>query len=1304
MKKTAVLAVVLALAACLIFFVRYGYLRTDFDRKSLDMLGRQSEQLKDRYKEITRKIQTGLPALRPSQEPGDIRRLFGLFRDGIKDPDNEGLALYDPNGSLLAWYGRVMSFRTSFNPKELADIRKPDAPFLIKEKTSVFLACVTSSKEGVGFIVRFRLLAFIPEVESPYIREYQALGRTFRTNSRVDYWDFREDVSGFESFFARNNDIYVGSSPKPNGIQTLFFPLRNAAGRITATVTLSSPPLAARLAAIKEELALVLMIIGLLASLAAIFIVLSSPSFRSGPRAPGAALIMLFSAAGRFLALPISGLEMMRRFSLFSPTAAGFDSPLGLSGSPFDILMTALLLLSIALCLPSLIGGTVRRRKRSAGPAVSGITAAAFGLASAGAIILFQSAVGTVAANSSLSLYHWPLGLVTIALHLSLAAGLAALAFLVYALFKASAAVTGKSLEAFAAAGLPGLVLLVLAGGPGPWTVVAGRALVFLALLAAAYLTTVNGKRLSTIIILAVSAFWMSSMFAENDGTQTKRLIETTIKHAADSQETWGKFLLDQAFSELERGQRSIVSFLKDPGNREFARSLWSRTSVAGANWYSCLEVRGAAGEVLSRFALNVPKFYGNQPTLEPADSWNTVHASIEFLGQKREFLVGYKDYSDETQYLGRLIMYMSLDPEMLPFTYSANPYFEVLRSNPMPSLNQFDFGYAVFDRQGGEVFNPRRIAWRPTAVELDRLASPGSSAWIGFRDRGTAYDAYLFPSGESVHSLFMPRKIFRTRVVAMLQVFFLYLGLCAAVLLARGLIAGRMKLADPLWSFSSKVYTAFLAVALVPLLLYSVLTTDLFNRFFNQTFIKNSAARTEYARSLMEAFLAIQGRQASPYLAPSEDLALWISATLSNDINIFSDGVLLASSRGEIYSSGLVPDILDGEAYAALMFDNRPYFAKKVNLGGYSYQTLIMPYRFGNGTYFISLPFPFEEQELAQATGEIVEFLVLLASLFVFLVIVISRSIRSIIIVPVRKLLSATRAVGLGSLDVEIEHHSRDEMMTLIDGFNAMVKNLKTHEQELAEMSKKVAWAEMAGKVAHDIKNPLTPIQLSAEHVLKVYEDKKGDFDHTLRESISYIIKEVEHLRRISQEFMELARDTTPVREPVDIKELLEETVQPYSSVLEDRIEFVIKCRGDSFLILGDRDKLHTAFRNIIANATEAVAGKGRVDVTILSTDDLVTAYVGDSGPGMSRETLDRIFDAYFSTKESGTGLGLPIARKIIEEHGGTIRVESLPGAGTTVEIELPVGGENKSGNLRRNLVKKQEEAGKGPANSTEE
>jgi signal transduction histidine kinase len=749
--------------------------------------------------------------------------------------------------------------------------------------------------------------------------------------------------------------------------------------------------------------------------------------------------------------------------------------------------------------------------------------------------------------------------------------------------------------------------------------------------------------------------------------------LETIVSHTILTQETWANFLIEETLPGLDRSESQIVAYFTDPQDPEFAHTLWEKSPVAKSNWYSSLEIRDAEGNTLSRFSLNVPKVLGGPPDLGPAEDWTIAPYAQTFIGKEKDFLLGYKDFVRDGVRLGRIVLYVALDPEMLPFLYSANPYFEVLRTDSLPSLSQIDFGCEIFDLDGRSLFNPRKLTAGLAVQDLDRLRDSPAPFWSAFREGATVYDTYLFRHGERDYSLFTPRKNLRTQAVDFLRFFFL--GLTAALLaaLVATIASGKASVRRPFWSFSNRVYAAFLAVALVPLVLFTIFTRNLFDSLLTERFVEDSAVHASYAKGLLEAFLIIQGVELSPYLAPSEDLALWISSTLSNDVILYADGVFVASSRREFFSNGLLPEILDGAAYQALVYDRKPFIVQRTRLGDYSFQTLTVPYESKGATLFISLPFPYEKEQVNKATREIVEFLAVLSAFFV--VVVFSRSIRSMIIVPVRKLLAGTREVGLGNLEVHIDHHSRDEMMVLIDGFNTMIQNLKAHEQELAEMSKKVAWTEMARKVAHEIKNPLTPIQLSAEHVLKVAEDNRGDLDQALRESMSYIISEVEHLRRTAQEFMEIARDTTVRKEPVDLKRILEEVLEPYRRLLADRIRFTVVAEGTDFRARGDEDKLKTAFRNVVANAVEAISQRGAMTVTIGRRDRVFTVAVSDSGPGMTRETADKVFDLYFSTKDGGTGLGLPITKKIVEEHGGAIRVATEPGHGTTITIELPAG-----------------------------
>jgi nitrogen fixation/metabolism regulation signal transduction histidine kinase len=276
-------------------------------------------------------------------------------------------------------------------------------------------------------------------------------------------------------------------------------------------------------------------------------------------------------------------------------------------------------------------------------------------------------------------------------------------------------------------------------------------------------------------------------------------------------------------------------------------------------------------------------------------------------------------------------------------------------------------------------------------------------------------------------------------------------------------------------------------------------------------------------------------------------------------------------------------------------------------------------------------------------------------------------------IITPIRKLLKGTKEVSLGNLGVSISHKSEDEMKTLIDGFNSMVKNLKKHQQELAEMSKKVAWAEMARKVAHEIKNPLTPIQLSAEHILRVYEDKPEELDRILKESASYIIKEVENLRKIAHEFLDTSKEPALRKERIDLGKLIRETVSPYRKILSERIAIQESYKGEDFWIWGDKDKLKIALRNILTNAIEAIQNQGEIKIIARQEKESLKLEIEDTGMGMNQDLVDRIFDPYFSTKDVGTGLGLPIAKKIVESHGGKIEVFSRENKGTRISIDLP-------------------------------
>ena len=1265
--------VVLALLVGVLSLTLPGLLSKDYDAKSLAALRRQAARTRQEFSALIAALEARQALFPPAVMPAEPQDFFPLFSRAGLDPERDGIALCNGDGFLETWYGDVLSPAVQIDREDLERQKKEGGSFLIRSKATVYLVALQPLGNGGRMLAHFTRMAFIPQVRSTHIREFHALRLPAGFDFSIDYWDFREDVEGFGKFFARHQDQFTGEPRQKNEIQTLFFPLRNEKGRIMATATLASPSLTSRLTATREVLRLILLLILIAAASLALAFFWSSPGFLRGRNAvPGLAGAVLLIVV-RLLALPLGELEKIQSLGLFQPAVAGFVSWRGLTGSPVDIFLTSLTILGLAACLA--VYALRRPKALSIRPtwlrsALAAVPAAAL---SAATILALSEIVRRVVFNSNVSLLRWDLDVSRLMLQLGLFIVLVAALLVLASVFRLAFRDPRTNLAAASVCALAGAAAVVLGRSPSILVAVVSAALIGW-LFAVTVMRGPSRRREVWVAGLVLAALWLARSVEGLSVARTHRLIETTIAHTIQSQENWGNFLIQESLPGIDRSEPEIIEFFGDPNDPNFAYDLWEKSPLAKSNWYSSLEIRDAEGTTQSRFSLNVPRALGTSPDLPPSEGWSIVRRQLDFIDKKKDFLVGYRDYAADGQPLGRVVLYVSLDPEMLPFLYSANPYFEVLRTDSLPSLSEVDFGCEIFDLEGRSMFNPRKLTAGLSDEGLGRLRDSGPPFWSAFRDGGTVYDDYFFRWGERGYSLFTPRKNPRTQAVDFLRFFFLGLAAALIVVVAVSLGPGRSSARRPFWSFSNRVYAAFLAVAIIPLLIFTVFTRNLFDSLFTERFVEDSAVHASYAQGLMQAFLFIKG-EASPYLEPSEDLALWISETLSNDVIIYKDADLQASSRREFFSSGLLPEILDGEAYQALVFDRKPFFIQRTRLGGYSFQTLTVPYESKAMTLFVSLPFPFEKDQVNEAGREIVEFLVVLSAFFIVLVVVFSRGIRSMIIVPVRKLVAGTKEVGLGNLEVRIEHRSRDEMMTLIDGFNTMIRNLKAHEQELAEMSKKVAWTEMARKVAHEIKNPLTPIQLSAEHVLKVYEDKRGDLDQALKESMSYIISEVENLRRIATEFMEIARDTTIRKDPLDLRALLEGTIEPYRRLLDERIRFRVVAEGQDFRTCGDEAKLKTALRNVVANAVEAIGARGELEVTIGRRGDALTVAVRDSGPGMSRETAERIFDLYFSTKEGGTGLGLPIAKKIVEEHGGSIRVASEPGRGTTVTIELPAG-----------------------------
>jgi len=273
----------------------------------------------------------------------------------------------------------------------------------------------------------------------------------------------------------------------------------------------------------------------------------------------------------------------------------------------------------------------------------------------------------------------------------------------------------------------------------------------------------------------------------------------------------------------------------------------------------------------------------------------------------------------------------------------------------------------------------------------------------------------------------------------------------------------------------------------------------------------------------------------------------------------------------------------------------------------------------------------------------------------------------------PVNRLTRATRRIARGDLDARIVARSSDELRRLVDDFNSMASELQRQRRELEKTHRIEAWAEMARQVAHDIKNPLTPIQLTAEHLRRVHGDRGAPMTPVLQDCVNTILTQVRLLREIASEFSSFASSPTARLTTVAPEPLLQEILEPYRAGLQERIDFDVRVPGTLPAIHVDRTLMTRALTNLIENALHAMPGRGKLTVSAGQLGSSVVISVTDTGAGMDAEALARAFEPYFSTKATGTGLGLTIAKRNVELNGGTISVSSERDRGTTVELTVP-------------------------------
>ncbi|HEX5478385.1 MAG TPA: HAMP domain-containing sensor histidine kinase [Dehalococcoidia bacterium] len=722
----------------------------------------------------------------------------------------------------------------------------------------------------------------------------------------------------------------------------------------------------------------------------------------------------------------------------------------------------------------------------------------------------------------------------------------------------------------------------------------------------------------------------------------------------------------------------------------ESAFLIWSQTALARARLTSAVELYDRSGALVSRFALNFPEYTGavEPPTSVAGCRWDVFGEAQPFGSEERRMLHAERNVCEDGAPVGTIVVHVVLfDYRTLPFITSQSPYFEVFRAaggGPPPEGSAAaDVETVIYGWGLRPIYSSGRSAWPIGDALFARIYRSRQPFWTTLQKQGTRWHVYLSNDRGGIYAIGYAAPDVFQHLVRLAELTTLAGAAYVVVLLVMTGFArlardrprmGRALLREIRASFYRKLFLAFVLASIIPVLTLALVIRAYFAGLLFADVQAEAARTAAVAQRVIEESDALL-RRGNTVLAPfGDDVLVWISQVIDQDVNVFDGPTLFATSERDLFSSGLLPKRTPDDVYRAIALEHLPSFVSEDSIGAFSYMLAAAPVRAGGRDAILTVPLATRQQEIEREIDDLDRGIHLAALFFILLGAAIGLSMAERIADPVRRLTRATRDIARGDFDERIAVRSSDELRRLVDAFNSMAAELKAQRAQLERTHRIEAWAEMARQVAHEIKNPLTPIQLSAEHLQRVHADRGQPLGPVLEGCVDAILGQVQLLRQIAAEFSSFASAPTARPTRVDPVELVRGVVEPYRVGLEARIAIVNDVAGPLPAVFVDRTLVARALANLVENALHAMPGTGRLHLTATAAPDAIAIAVADTGAGMDAEALARAFEPYFSTKTTGTGLGLPIARRNIELTGGTIDVASAPGQGTTVTIRLPV------------------------------
>jgi signal transduction histidine kinase len=501
----------------------------------------------------------------------------------------------------------------------------------------------------------------------------------------------------------------------------------------------------------------------------------------------------------------------------------------------------------------------------------------------------------------------------------------------------------------------------------------------------------------------------------------------------------------------------------------------------------------------------------------------------------------------------------------------------------------------------------------------------------------------------------------------------FAFFSLFLMLLLLLRLLVSHSKI--HIYSFSNRIQFALVSIILFSLLFFSAGTVFYIQQQYDRQ--SRQSVRDKMVSALVEASQEL-GSEEKLQLSKSEFFSYTLkrmSNIFLSDLNLYDkEGNLIASSQKKLFDEGLLSHKMNPQSYYHLVVKQDIDFVQEEKIGRLKYLSAYSSLRNDSGELlgYLNIPYFARQSELEKEISTILSTIINIYVLLFVISIILALALSEYFTRPLKLIQEKLGKIKLGKANEPIEWKSQDEIGSLVNEYNRMIEELHKSAMLLAKSERESAWREMAKQVAHEIKNPLTPMKLSIQHLQRIWKNKDENMDEKIQQLTQTIVEQIEALSVIASEFASFAKMPVTVNEKINLKTILENAIALFRDSTDAEISF--HTVQDEAFIYADKEQMLRVCNNLLKNALQAIPENkhGKIDVSLEKKDNAFLFKVKDNGIGISEEQISKIFTPNFTTKSGGMGLGLAMVKSIVETFGGKIWFETSRGKGTTFFVSL--------------------------------